>query len=121
MIVDSLEKRTVKTRIAIGDGEDTGKAIAALRSVLQAHAVIATHPELIRDRIRAGVESGFSGDLGRHRVELPDHFEFRLRFHQPKLAYQRSFYPGAWLEGEDTVAFSTDDYFEVLRLIRFMT
>jgi len=83
-------------------------------------SVIASHPELIRDRIRAGVEAGFSGDLGRHRVELPDHFEFRLRFHQPKLAYQRSFYPGAWLEGEDTVAFSTDDYFEVLRLIRFM-
>lgn len=83
-------------------------------------SVIATHPELARTRIRAGVQAAFSGALDRHRVELPDHFDFRLRFHQPKLAYQRSFYPGAWLEGEDTVAFATDDYFEVLRIIRFM-
>jgi len=44
VIVDSLEKRTVKTRIAIGDGEDTGKAIAALRSVLRANAVIDNNP-----------------------------------------------------------------------------
>ena len=83
-------------------------------------SVIAMHPHMARTQIRAGVESAFSGDLDRHRVDLPEHFDFRLRFHQPKLAYQRSFYPGAWLEGEDTVAFSTDDYFEVLRLIRFM-
>ena len=34
VIVDSLEKRTIETRIAIGDGEETDKAIAALRSVL---------------------------------------------------------------------------------------
>lgn len=83
-------------------------------------SVIALHPALAREQIRAGVEAAFSGDIARHRVELPEHFDFRLRFHQPKLAYQRSFYPGAWLEGEDTVAFATDDYFEVLRLIRFM-
>ena len=83
-------------------------------------SVIAAHPDLVRREIRAGVEAAFSGDLGRHRVELPEHFEFRLRFHQPKLAYQRSFYPGARLDGEDTVAFETDDWFEVMRLIRFM-
>ena len=31
-----------------------------------------------RERIRAGVEAAFSGDIARHRVELPEHFDFRL-------------------------------------------
>lgn len=94
------------------------ETVATSRGV--GESVVAVHPQVARDRIRAGVEQAFSGDLSRHRVELPDRFEFRLRFHEPKLAYQRSFYPGARLEGEDTVAFDTGDYFEVLRLIRFM-
>ena len=84
-------------------------------------SVIATHPQRARDGIREGVLEAFSGDLSRHRVQLPDHFDFRLQFKHHADAYRRSFYPGAWLEGEDTVAFSTDDYFEILRLIRFMS
>jgi len=44
VIVNSLEKRIVETRIAIGDGEDTDKAIGALRAVLNANAIIDNDP-----------------------------------------------------------------------------
>lgn len=83
-------------------------------------SVVAIHPDLARTRIREGVQQAFSGDLESQRVQLPARFEFRLQFKHHSDAYERSFYPGAWLEGEDTVAFDTDEFFEVLRIIRFM-
>ena len=85
-----------------------------------AESVIAIHPELARRRIREGVEQAFSGDLAEQRVALPERFEFRLQFKHHSDAYARSFYPNAWLEDEETVAFDTDDFFEVLRILRFM-
>jgi D-amino peptidase len=58
---------------------------------------------------------------GRNVLKLPDGFQVELDFRDPPEAYKKSFYPGARQTGDQTVAFETKDYFEVLRLLRFMT
>ena len=60
------------------------------------------------------------GDLAAAAIELPDRFEFELRYRQHPDAYERSFYPGVELVDAHTVRLVSGDWFEVLRAIRFL-
>ena len=51
---------------------------------------------------------------------MPDHFDSQIRFREHKLAYSKSFYPGATLEEGKIVRFSTDDWYEMLRFYHFV-
>ena len=83
-------------------------------------SVLASHPAATRREIRAGVEQALRGDLGQHVQPSAPSYELRIRYHHHGLAYQKSFYPGARLDGSDTVVHKHSDFYEIARLLRFM-
>ncbi len=81
---------------------------------------LSPHPAVAEERIRAGVEEALRGEISACRVELPERFSVRVVYHQATRAYRASWYPGARLLDDVTVAFETDDWFEVLRALGFI-
>ena len=53
-------------------------------------------------------------------IPMPPFFEMNIRFREHRRAYSKSFYPGARLEDEKNVCFSSDDWFEMLRFCHFV-
>jgi len=78
------------------------------------------HPEQAREDIKTAALSTLSGPLNNCILDLLDEFEIRLRFLNPRDAYRASFYPGCEKVDDKTVLFQTNDYFEVLRTIKFI-
>ncbi|MDR1774273.1 MAG: M55 family metallopeptidase [Clostridioides sp.] len=85
-----------------------------------AEGTISIHPDLAIERIKAGVKEALSGDLSRHLLELPEHFEVEMRYKERTPAYKASFYPGMKMIDPNTVVFKTDDYYEVMRMMLFV-
>ena len=81
--------------------------------------VVSLHPAVAVERIRAGAEEAVK-KADRCRVHMPDHFESVIRFREHKLAYSKSFYPGARLEDGKNVCFDSDDWYEMLRYFHFV-
>ena len=77
-------------------------------------------PGLALKEIRAGVARALAGDRAACRLTLPKHFTLEIKYTTPVDAYRASWYPGARLAAPRTVQFDSDDYFEVLRAIKFM-
>ncbi len=78
------------------------------------------HPAVAEARIRRGMHEALSADPRSRVLELPPVFHLEIEYHKPSLAYSQSFYPGAYLQDARTVAFDTEDYFEVLRALKFL-
>ncbi len=82
-------------------------------------AVVSMHPDLavkaIKDSAKKAVKNAKNC-----LVTLPDFFEMTVRFREHQVAYSKSFYPGATLEDEKNVVFSSDDWFEMLRFSHFV-
>ncbi len=78
------------------------------------------HPRVAERSIREGMQDAMQGDLTACCLELPSHFDLRIRYHQAKRAYTKAFYPGLRKLDDATVSLETDDYFEVLRAILFL-
>lgn len=81
--------------------------------------VLSIHPDLAVERIRAGAKAAVE-KAHKCKVPMPDHFDSQIRFREHKLAYSKSFYPGAKLEEGKIVRFSTDDWYEMLRFYHFV-
>ena len=81
--------------------------------------VISIHPDLAVERIRSGAKEAVEKAY-KCKVPMPDHFDSQIRFREHKLAYSKSFYPGASLEESKTVRFVTDDWYEMLRFYHFV-
>ena len=84
-------------------------------------ATLARHPAEARDAIRAGVAAALARPLRVRPVKLPPRFDVRVVRKDARDAYRASFYPGARLVDATTVGFETTDWFEVLRLLQFVT
>lgn len=82
-------------------------------------AVVSMHPDAAVRAIREGVRKGIKNAKNCF-VPLPDYFEMTVRFKDHKIAYSKSFYPGATLEEEKNVCFASDDWFEMLRFSHFV-
>jgi len=82
---------------------------------------VGRHPAVTRDEIRAGAEAALRRDLEVLRPTLPESFRVEVLHKDAHDAYRKSFYPGAELRDATTIAFETDDWFEALRAIRFIT
>ncbi len=76
-------------------------------------------PALTLAQIRERSETALKGDLKAAKIELPKHFEVEITYKEHVLATRKSFYPGVEKINANTLKFSTDDYFEVLRLFAF--
>ncbi|NLW41623.1 MAG: hypothetical protein GXY89_00615 [Tissierellia bacterium] len=83
------------------------------------NAVISKQPELVIAQIEEQVKEALSGDLSRHNVELPEHFEIVINYFRHFEALSKSYYPGAKLVDPYTVKYEHDDYFEILRFLHF--
>lgn len=81
--------------------------------------VFSLHPDEAVERIRAAAEQAVK-KADQCKVELPPYFETEIRFREHKLAYSKSFYPGATLKDGKSVCFESDDWYEVLRFYHFV-
>jgi D-amino peptidase len=77
-------------------------------------------PSLAVKEIREGVIRALKGNRAACRLTLPKHFTLEIKYTTPIDAYRASWYPGARHSAPRTVQFDSDDYFEVLRAIKFM-
>jgi len=77
-------------------------------------------PKLAVKEIREGVVRALQGNRVACQITMPKHFTLEIKYTTPIDAYRASWYPGAKLAAPRTVQFESDDYFEVLRAIKFM-
>lgn len=82
-------------------------------------AVISMHPAAAVKAIREGAEQAVRSAKN-CAVRMPDRFDMTVRCREHQRAYSKSFYPGARLEDEKNVCFSSDDWFEMLRFAHFV-
>jgi D-amino peptidase len=83
-------------------------------------STICISPKLALQRISSGVTKALNANFDNCAIELPDAFEVEIKYLGPVDAYQASFYPGASLSQPQAIKYSSDDFFEVLRLLRFV-
>lgn len=69
--------------------------------------------ELVKKSLSEGVES--------KKIKLPERFDLEIEYKDHKSAYRYSFYPGAEYKSPRTVIFKTEKYYEILRIIHFLT
>lgn len=81
--------------------------------------VISIHPHAAVEQIRAGAAEAVK-KAARCKVPMPERFQTEIRFREHKVAFSKSFYPGARLEGGKNVLFTSDDWYEVLRFYHFV-
>jgi len=103
--VDTVNSNITTVSVKEGIGEST----------------ISIHPNLAVERIREAAKTTLSSDMNRCLINLPDHFSVEMKFKKHGHAYTSSFYPGARIIDDFTVGFETDEYFEVLRFLLFVT
>ena len=66
------------------------------------------------------IENAIQKDLTTCMIPLPKHFKLEIKYKKFNDAYNASFYPGVKQISTDTVLFESDDYYEVLRAIKFI-
>ncbi len=79
------------------------------------------HPEEVIEKIQAGVKRVLLNPNHNQVKALPEYFKLEVQYKHPPDAYQNSFYPGAKLQGEQSIIFETNDWFEVMRALWFIT
>ena len=83
-------------------------------------AVISEHPSVTNKRIEETVKKALTKDLSKNIVELPKHFTVEIQYKKFNDAFNASFYPGCTQISSDTVVFESDDYYEVVRALKFI-
>lgn len=84
-------------------------------------ATLARHPAESIELIRSGVQQSLTAPLLARTVKLPESFKVEVVRKDARDAYRKSFYPGARLVDATTVGYETRDWFEVMRLLQFVT
>jgi D-amino peptidase len=83
------------------------------------NSVRSLHPDVAVERIRTAVRDALRADTARCLLTLPASVQVCIRYMNHTKAYRASFYPGARLREPGVVEFSSNDYFEVMRLLLF--
>ena len=84
-------------------------------------STISIHPKQALYNIRELVEKCLKEDLDKCKLTLPEKFTVDIEYTNHSKAYRGSFYPGVVQISLCTLRFETPDYFEVLRMIVFLT
>ncbi|WP_273501158.1 M55 family metallopeptidase [Paracoccus sphaerophysae] len=77
-------------------------------------------PGCARERIREGVARALFDPGARHPASLAARWEVELEFANPVEAYRGSFFPGVDYPAPRRLRFARDDWFQVLRTLRFL-
>jgi D-amino peptidase len=72
--------------------------------------------KMLRHLTKKTLSSGFSTNP----IQLPENFEVEICFKEHTHAHKMSFFPGVNQKDSNTLTFTTDDYFEVLRMLMFV-
>lgn len=81
---------------------------------------VSVHPNVAVRMIHEGIKKALAKDFSEYQITLPKSFKVEIEFKEIFKAQQGSFYPGAQKIGPRSIAFETDDYFEVVRLFYFV-
>lgn len=87
-------------------------------------STISIHPELACERIRAGMSLACaqSKEELRTLLHIPQGpFHVELTYNRATDAFKNSFYPGAALQSDLVVSFTTPSFLEILRLLVFVS
>lgn len=84
-------------------------------------ATINVSPQKTLKETKQLVEQAMKVDREVIQVELPKYFNVEIIYKDHLKAYRNSFYPGATYRPHNTVEFETSDYYEVLRILQFLT
>ncbi len=85
----------------------------------QGGAVHSIHPDEAVKRIREGVARALKSGLEENLLTLPKTFRAEIRFREMQRAHRSGFYPGMKALDSHTLAFETEDYYEILRMLHF--
>lgn len=79
------------------------------------------HPVLVEEKIKSIVENTLK-DYNKQSFlgELPKEFKVEICYNRHADAYKASFYPNVTLKNNNTIEFTCNDYFEVLRMKLFL-
>jgi D-amino peptidase len=83
-------------------------------------ATHALHPATARELLKAEVQRSLR-PLRAEPLRLPERFEVEVCHKDARSAYRAAFYPGAKLVNPTTVGFESREWFEVMRLLQFVT
>lgn len=84
-------------------------------------AVVSSHPNVTNTLIKSRVQSVLSSsNLSKCLIPLPEHFVVEIQYKKFNDAYSASFYPGCKQISTNTVVFESDDYYEVVRALKFI-
>ncbi len=79
------------------------------------------HPDTAVEKIKQGARKALEQPLGVKALDLPEYFKVQITYTQVKDAYENAFYPGARQVSPRKIAFENTDWFEVLRMIVFVS
>jgi D-amino peptidase len=71
--------------------------------------------------IREGAQRALEGDFRAALLEMPERFLVEITYRDPVLAHRHRWYPGAEHVGDRTIRFETREYFDVLRMLNYVT
>jgi D-amino peptidase len=71
--------------------------------------------------IREGAQRALAGEGRARPLAMPERFTLEITYRDPVLAHRHRWYPGAEHVGERTIRFETRDYFDVLRMLNYVT
>lgn len=77
-------------------------------------------PQAAQKQIREGVEKALRQDNKTRMPDVKGPWEVKIEFVNPITAYQSSWYPGVKSVGPRAISFAADDFFEILRALRFI-
>jgi D-amino peptidase len=84
-------------------------------------STVSMTPAAAAAAIRDGVTRSLKSEMKQMLLDVPEHCVVEIVYGDPVTAYRMSWYPGARHVGERTIRFETGSYFEVLRLLNFVT
>ena len=83
-------------------------------------AIVSRHPNITNKEIEETVSKCLKKDLSKSIITLPKSFDIEIQYKNFNDAYRASFYPGASLLGTDRVVFHSEDYYDVLVMLKFL-
>jgi D-amino peptidase len=83
-------------------------------------STISMSPAAAQEAIMNGVEKSLLGDLKQCLITPPTKCILDVTYVTPDLAYEKSFYPGVKHIGNRTNRIETDNFFDVMRAMRFI-
>ena len=84
-------------------------------------STITMTPSAACKAIRQGAASALAGDREACLLHIPEHLVVEITYGNPVLAARHAWYPGMRHVGGRTVRFETESYFEVLRMLNYVT